>query len=189
MAAKLEAIRALPARDEPLGWWLGDVAVSLRKHGHRDAAHKVLDEAIAWWYQTRHDTKHLRADLAWALYQAARWNDAQRLYEELAEEYPEDTGYLAALGQLAARRGDREEALRISEGLRSVEYPLREWRATRMRASIAAVLGDREEAMTLLQQVIDRIVPGSYWVGLHRDIDFESLRDYPPFREFLRPKG
>jgi tRNA A-37 threonylcarbamoyl transferase component Bud32/tetratricopeptide (TPR) repeat protein/TolB-like protein len=190
VAATLEAIRALPARDEPLGWSLVEVAVSLRTHGHRDAAHEVLDASIASLSQARsHDTEHLRGVLAWALYQAARWNDAQRLYEELAEGYPEHTRYLAALGQLAARRGDREEALRISEGLRSVEYPLREWRATRMRASIKAVLGDREEAMTLLQQVIDQIVPGTYWVGLHRDIDFESLRDYAPFQEFLRPKG
>jgi lipopolysaccharide biosynthesis regulator YciM len=37
-----------------------------------------------------------------------------RLYEELAEEDPENTDYLAALGRLAARRGDRDQALRIS---------------------------------------------------------------------------
>ncbi len=28
-----------------------------------------------------------------------------------------------------------------------------------------------------------------YGLWLHRDIDFESLRDYPPFQELLRPKG
>jgi hypothetical protein len=28
-----------------------------------------------------------------------------------------------------------------------------------------------------------------YSVWVHRDIDFESLRDYPPFQELMRPKG
>jgi Flp pilus assembly protein TadD len=52
------------------------------------------------------------------LYQAERWDDAQRVYQDLADEYPENTDYVAALGLLAARRGDREVASRISEELR-----------------------------------------------------------------------
>ncbi len=55
------------------------------------------------------------------------------------------------------------------------------------RARIAAVLEDRDDAMDLLRRAIDQGVYDAY--GLHRDIDFESLRDYPPFQELLRPKG
>ncbi|UCG86190.1 MAG: hypothetical protein JSW71_20160 [Gemmatimonadota bacterium] len=47
---------------------------------------------------------------------------------------------------------------------------------------------DREEAVTLLQQVYNQVGWGS-WTWLHHDIDYESLRDYPPFRQFIRPKG
>ncbi len=43
--------------------------------------------------------------------------------------------------------------------------------------------------MTLLQQAIDKAANYGFGVWLHRDMDFESLRDYPPFQEFTRPKG
>jgi tetratricopeptide (TPR) repeat protein len=198
VAANLEAMRSLPSR-EALGWWLGRVAVSLRNHGHRDAAHEVFDESIAWYRARPQDTEEPRAELAWVLYQAERWGDALGLYEELAEEYPEFTAssripccsaapYLAALGKLAARRGDREEAVRISEKLRSLRYPpLETLSHTLERAKIAALLGDREEAMTFIRAWDQGGLGGRWW--LHHDIDFESLRDYPPFRELMRPKG
>jgi tetratricopeptide (TPR) repeat protein len=191
VTARVAAIRALRPRE---GWpnVMKDVADELRAHGHREAAHKVLDESIAWYQSRPHDTEESRAALALTLYRAERWGDALRLYEELAEEYPENTTYLAGLGKLAARRGDREEALRISDELRglstssvqSAYVPLR-------RARIAALLGDRDEAMTLLRLAIDEgATPFSgHGTWLHRDIDFESLREYPPFQEFLRPKG
>jgi tRNA A-37 threonylcarbamoyl transferase component Bud32/tetratricopeptide (TPR) repeat protein len=189
VAATLEAMRSLPSREALgwLGWHLGEVAVVLRTHGHRDAAHEFFDESIAWYQSRPQDTEESRWDLAWVLYQAERWGEAQRLYEELAEEYPENTTYLAALGKLAARRGDREDAVRISEELRSLGGTPQDtlWE-TLERAKIAAVLGDREEAMTL-SQALDQRMADPWW--LHGDIDFESLHDYPPFQEFLRPKG
>ena len=42
---------------------------------------------------------------------------------------------------------------------------------------------------TGLPHVIDQTVPAGYWVYLHQDINFESLHDYPPFQEFLKPRG
>jgi len=57
------------------------------------------------------------------------------------------------------------------------------------RARIAALLGDREEAVTLLRQAIEQGVNWGHGVWVHRDIDLESLHDYPPFQELLRPKG
>jgi tetratricopeptide (TPR) repeat protein/TolB-like protein len=188
VAANLEAMRSLLPLREILGGWVGSVALELRAHGYRDAAREVFDEAIAWYQSRPHDTEELRAELALWLYWAERWSDALRLYEELAEEYPENTTYLAGLGWLAARRGDREEALRISEELRSFRHPSLERDHTLERARIASLLGDREEAMTLLQRAIDQVKFG-HGVWWHRDPDFESLRDYPPFQEFLRPKG
>jgi hypothetical protein len=43
--------------------------------------------------------------------------------------------------------------------------------------------------MTLLREVFDRNPPQDYYLWLHRNIDFEPLRDYAPFQEFMRPKG
>ena len=51
-------------------------------------------------------------------------------------------------------------------------------------ARIKTLLGDREGAVSLLRDWI-----GGQGFDLHTAIDFESLRDYPPFREFVRPKG
>jgi tetratricopeptide (TPR) repeat protein len=199
VAANLEAMRSVPSQ-ERLGWYLGYVALYLRTHGYRDAAHVLFDESIAWYESRSRDTEELRAELALWLYRAERWGDALRLYEELAEEdqwggwcvglgLAENTTHLARLGRLAARRGDREEALRISEELQSSRHPHLEQDHTLERARIAALLGDREEAMTLLQQAFEQGVNWGHQGWLHRDIDFESLRDYPPFQEFLRPKG
>jgi hypothetical protein len=55
------------------------------------------------------------------------------------------------------------------------------------RAEIAALLGDREQAVTLLYQSFDQGQP--YGTDLHLDIDFESLHHYAPFQELIRPKG
>jgi tetratricopeptide (TPR) repeat protein len=184
IAAIVETRRSLPSR-ETLSWWFDGVAAQARRHGHRDAAQEVLSEEIAWYRSRSLDTEESRAGLAQLLHSAARWDDAMRLYEELAEEDPENTDYLAALGRLAARRGDRDQALRISEELRA------SWDSDPLlqRARIAALLGDPEQAMTLLQQSFDLGAAWGRWPVLHSDIDFESLRDDSTFQEFLRPKG
>ncbi len=55
------------------------------------------------------------------------------------------------------------------------------------RTCIAAVLGDRDEAVSLLQRAFAEGY--RYGIAVHREIDFESLRGYPPFSELLKPKG
>ncbi len=182
VAAMVEARRSLPSQ-QGLGYDLAVVAEQLRAHGHRNAAHQLFEESIGWYRSQPQNTDESRAALAGTMYQAERWDDALRLYQELVQEYRENAGYLARIGVLAARRGHRDEASRISEQLRLAEGPDVWSRRTLWRARIAAVLGDSEEVMNLLLQ------GGVHPFWLHDDIDFESLRDYPPFRELMRPKG
>ena len=47
---------------------------------------------------------------------------------------------------------------------------------------IAVALGDRERAMALLRERGHKI-----WT--HKQYQLEPLWDYPPFQEFIRPKG
>jgi tetratricopeptide (TPR) repeat protein len=183
-----ERMRSLPFR-EWLAVWLILVADELRVHDHRDAVRELASESIAWFEQRPLDTEESRAGLAGLLYRAERWEDALPLYEELAEEYPENTWYLAGLGRLAARLGHRDVALSIGEELRSARHTLMEGYRTLARARIAAVLGDRQQAMTLLQQSSDWGAQWDRWPLLHSDMDFESLHDYPPFKELVKPKG
>ena len=41
--------------------------------------------------------------------------------------------------------------------------------------------------MTLMRKAFDQDLIGRMY--LHIDPDFESLRDFPPYQELLRPKG
>jgi tetratricopeptide (TPR) repeat protein len=180
---RLDDIRAREAEirqwNQPAGWrWLFDAGRELRAHGHHAAARELVDEAVAGFESVTVDTEQSRRERLHMLYFAERWDDAQQLCEEGAQAFPEDEGALVCLARLAARRGDREAAMRGSAEF----HPLN-------RARIAALPGDREEAMTFLRQAIDRGFFAGYALALHSDIDFDSLRDYPPFQELMRPKG
>jgi predicted Zn-dependent protease len=127
--------------------------------------------------------------LAQFLYAAERWEEARELFEELAAEHPDDVDYRGYLGALAARRGDRPDALAVSAWLERNEHPYWAGGSTYSRARIAALLGEREQAVELLR---DALAEGAWlFFGLlaHTDMDLEPLRDYPPFQEFMRPKG
>ncbi len=140
------------------------------------------------WFQTQPPERELvRSGLAHALYLLERWEDAQTLYDGLAGEFPENVSYLGSIGRIAARLGDRDHALRVSEELASLDVPYMRGTNTRERARIFAILEDEAEAVRLLRQALGEGV--QYGVWFHRDIDFESLHDYPPFQELLRPKG
>jgi len=195
VAAALDTIRSQPSQRIEL---LLQIAEELRVHGHRDEAREVFDEVIAWLRSRPDETVEARARLAWVSYDAERWDDAQRLFEELAQEDSANTRYLdwvglnnsyvGWLGLLAARRGDRAEAERISEELRSTGGLFNKDN-TGFRARIAALLGERDEAVRLLQQNFDMGPPPDRYLVVHRSIDFEYLQDDPAFQEFLRPKG
>jgi hypothetical protein len=57
---------------------------------------------------------------------------------------------------------------------------------TRWRAAIAAALGDRIGAVQLLQQAYQEGMQLGYLH--HRDPEWESLRDYRAYQEFLTPE-
>jgi tetratricopeptide (TPR) repeat protein len=164
-------------------------ANDLRGHGYLAAERQVLERAVRWFEGrvTEHpESAALRYDYGRTLYLARHWDEAQHVIENLLQEFPHNIDYLGQLGVLAARRGDRAEALKISEQVGRVDQPysfgLPQW----WQARIAAVLDERDRAVTLLQEaraqghVDDWHTPA---------IDFESLRNYPPFQGFMRPKG
>jgi tetratricopeptide (TPR) repeat protein len=167
-----------------------EAAQELRAHGHQEAYKEVAARAVDW-YQDRFSEKEVtekkQYDLAHALYIAEQWEQCQALIEELASEKPDNIDYKGYLGTLAARSGDRERALRISTELMNIDSPYLFGNHTYWRASIASLLGEREQAVALLR---DAFAQGrDYGVYLHRDMDLEPLRDYSPFQELLRPKG
>jgi predicted Zn-dependent protease len=73
-------------------------------------------------------------------------------FEKLAAERPDSPEYLGYLGALAARRGDRPEAKRVSDSLASMKVPYLRGAHTYWRARIAATLGEPERAVALLRK-------------------------------------
>jgi len=178
-------------------------AAELRAHGHAATADTVLARARRWLAArppAEAASAAHRSHVALVAYAAGRLDDARREFEGLLGEGPtgrsaslhfvnEGLGsmdYLGYLGAIAARQGDREQALRVERRLAGAERPYFFGRHTIWRARIHALLGERELATTLVREALSRGYPHAD--ELHTDIDFESLRDYPPFQELLRPK-
>ncbi len=110
------------------------------------------------------------------------------LFDELAAEAPDDVNYLGWRGVSLARRGESDAARQVDQQLSVVDQAYINGRHTGWRARIAAVLGDRDGAVRLLEQANSEGVLLARSI-LHLDEDFELVRDYPPFRELFRPKG
>jgi serine/threonine protein kinase/tetratricopeptide (TPR) repeat protein/ribosomal protein L40E len=166
-----------------------EAAQELRAHGFLNEAQEIANRAAEWHKNRALDDAEsdvYRSDLAFSLYIAGQWEKANALFKELAEKNPDNVEYKGFLGRLAARGGDRKAALKISEELQQIKRPYLFGYHTYCRACIASLLGEREQAVELLSEAFAQGY--AHGVYLHRDIDLEALREYPPFQELLWPK-
>jgi hypothetical protein len=189
-----------------MGSWVpGDVfAVAvreLRAHGYRQESLAIAERLVDWstgFGQTEDLSIQHRDSVASALYLAERWSEAEEIYRTLGSDEVNRVDnwddlfrmeFRGMLGVTAARNGNRAAALKISDELARVEgYPL--GRHTRFRASIAAILGEKQQALDLLRQAIAQgRTLHNPWGGIHDNPDFEALWDDPEFKELMRPKG
>jgi tetratricopeptide (TPR) repeat protein len=195
---KIEEVRKLidesPTLTKPStagtpGGTMRAAGVELRAHGYADAATASFDQAIEW-YRSRPAEELdslFRYGYGLTLYYARRWEEAKSIFEEFAKKSPDNIEYQRYLGCIVARQGDREKALKTSEWLRDLKQPYLRGEHTYCRACIAAILGEKDQALTLLKDsFLQGYTPG---LNLHTDFEFESLWDYPPFQELLKPKG
>jgi len=167
-----------------------EAAAELRAHGMKDPSRAYAQKAVQWYRDKAAGGAASGAslnDLAEALYAAERWEEAWTIFNKLGAKNPENPDYLGRLGTLAARLGDRTEALRISEKLKAIDRPFLFGSPPFFRACIASILGERGQAISLLREAFAQGLP--YSVFIDRDMDFEPLWDYAPFKELLRPKS
>jgi tetratricopeptide (TPR) repeat protein len=165
-------------------------AAELRVHGNHEASLRLANLAVSWCEAHPDSTRPsggwigLHAD---ALRYAERWQEAADLLRPVVQDGSNEPAVIGVLGGLAGRLGDREGAMEASEALRRLDEPhLFGWHTYR-RACIAAVLGERKDALDLLRRSIAE--GDGYGSHLHIEIDLESLWDYPEFIELVRPKG
>jgi serine/threonine protein kinase len=169
-------------------------ARELHLRGYQEAFRDIAGRAVEWYRGRaagKEASEEQRSELAVALYVSEQWEEAGALIEKLRSEKPDNIDYLGYGGALAARRGDKEEALRISEELKRIDRPYTFGAQTYWRARIAALLGMKEEAVELLRQ---SFAQGNYYmddkgVFIIQEADLGPLRDYAPFKELMKPKG
>jgi tetratricopeptide (TPR) repeat protein len=175
-----------------------EAALELRAHGHTEAAQQLFTRSLEAYLVLPSEEQATRlVGLATAYNLAGRWAEAEQVLRSYAAERPANLAEWPSispmlevhgqLGTLAARQGKRAEAERISAMLEALERPYVFGEHTYWRARIAALLGERDEALALLRAAYAQGF--KWWLPLHSEPDFESLRDHPAFRELLRPKG
>lgn len=161
-------------------------ALEFKAHGYGDAYRNAIDRAVNW-FQDRPPDQESPYNLARSLYYAERFEEAHAIFDSLMTADTEDVNQIGILGTTAAYLGRRDEALEIDRRLENTEFPYVEGVDTYWIAKIAAVLGDAERAVQLLHRGLREGLQYGLW--MHRDPEYESLRDYPPFKELVRPKG
>jgi tetratricopeptide (TPR) repeat protein len=169
------------------GMMLG-IAAELCTHGHSEAARILARRAVAWHrdHPPPKGNEKQRRVLGRTLQVAEMWDEAQALYAQAAREVPDDLEYQAALGRLAARRGDRATARRVSDRLGRLERPYLLGRHTFLRAGIAAHLGEKDRAVELLRSALAQGI--WYDIDLHNDLGLQPLHGYPPYEALVKPK-
>jgi predicted Zn-dependent protease len=164
-------------------------AEELRAHGYRRESIELAQQSAAWYRNRPAEFQAApanRLSLAQSLYVAEEWAAAREIVSALVREAPANVAYTALAGAVAARAGDRGAAEKFAAALAnaaSVPGGVIELR----RAQLAALLGERDQAVSLLRDAFARGLSMS--TGLHRHMDLESLRGFAPFDELMKPKG
>jgi hypothetical protein len=170
------------------GWVHYQVATELMAHGH-DAAGRIAAERGAEWFRSRSAEEAARPEhrlvQAQTLELLGRLGEAVVLFGALASEDPSNVDFRGGLGVVAARIGDEVEALAVDEWLAGLPAHNSLGLPTLYRARIAAVLGHREQALSLLEALPYAAHPVDP-IFFHTDAALQGLRDHPRFAALVR---
>ncbi len=192
---RLDEIAALieDARDwdEGVFWDNGDFlrSTSLELGAHRyDAEARQYAEMAVEWYRANLVQSEFDIDatygLARSLYSAEQFEEAETLFATLAVAEPDSIGFLGYAAAAAARMGNPVRAQILSDSLTTMQRDFLFGHVPYWRGRIAAVLGQRDVAMDYLREAND-MGRRMTW-ATHADVDLKLLRDYEPFRGFIR---
>jgi hypothetical protein len=176
------------------GWLAGQELIA---HGYQEAGRRVLEGTLPLYRRLRGSSGYASWNEVWVLGWLGRLDEARRLGLAAlphVKSGADSLAYLGALGSLAARQNRRAEAKRYDRMLVGIDRrPLLGGAVPFFRAQIAAALGSPDVVVRLLEEARSREGYGAYsmpstYGSVHRWPDFVSLRGYPPFEQFLRPR-
>jgi len=159
----------------------------LAAHGHADAGRQIAAELVAWLrQQPRNDENDFF--IAQALCAAGDPASAYPIVRQLLIAQSDDVGYLTLAGVIAAIMGNHSDADSRSSALRGLRQPYLRGAHIFGQAAIAAQLGDKSGAVSLLREAIRQGVPaGGY--GSDANWFFLPLHGYAPYEELVKPQG
>ena len=179
-------MRTFPDEGYQLGNLLHVLGMALWAQGDTLRSNQLVDEAIAWFHHLPADVAErslVRRQLAVALLNRNRCDEARPMLERLVAEQPREFRAQHALGVCVAQRGERERAEAIID-LLVANADSASWNYM-WAAGIAAVLGDKERAVRFLQELKNR----GRQVILRRFVhkDFDGMAGYAPFLAVTEP--
>ena len=180
---------ATKAEGATAGLTMRFAAEELRAHGHRVESLALAQRAVTWYRNRPAEFLAAAANrfaLAQRLYAAEAWSESAAIATALLRAQKGNAVFAALSGAAAARRGDHAAARVQVAAL--AQLPSEPGGIVELRrAQLTALLGQNEQAVELLRDAFGRGLSMS--AGLHRQIDFESLRGFAPFDELMKPKG
>jgi tRNA A-37 threonylcarbamoyl transferase component Bud32/TolB-like protein/tetratricopeptide (TPR) repeat protein len=175
-------------------WSTGDIlcrsALELRAHGQEATARSLLQRSVAWFQSAPPSEAAVTATLfglAQAYYSAGELDSARVLAERLSRTYPDSVSYAGLLGVVLATGGSTESAQRIDRRLQQFRQPYLYGSPELWRARMAAIQGEQDAALSLVREALQQ--GRAFDLNLHAFSEFAAMREYPPFRELLRPQG
>jgi serine/threonine-protein kinase len=183
-----------PSADLP-GDLLRKIGLELQAHGDSAHSRPMFEMALAWFRSpaarraiviSGRDSASMDIELQNGVAEVqgllGDWRGAQATADSLLARVPNDPIAAAVHGLAAAHLGNRVEAERTIAALGPKDC--------RHKARIYAVLGDTLHLMQTLRGMM-AIECSDYgtFMNIHRERDFNAFRSYPPFVEFVRPKG
>jgi tetratricopeptide (TPR) repeat protein len=169
-----------------------EIAVAeLRAHGYRDASLEVAQRMLDWLEaRSRGEVGQEEEEVSWpwylnwraiCLFRLERYEEAIPVLEEIGrDDRPEDFQGVSLADYISVLLGDHERGRALLE-----RHPRHGY-----APGINAVLGEREEAMRLLRERFQEAMQRGNWMyWWHKAQALDSLRGYPPFERFLRPRG
>jgi hypothetical protein len=167
----------------------------LRWHGYAGAADTLGARLLAWLDDrpaAEAGTDRGRHDRAVVLMATRHWAELLALTDSMALGDPGNVEVMRLRGVALAMQGKRAEAAAIERALERDTRPIRPadrcgfapvCRRT-ARAYIAAALGDRARAVSLIDGWVFRNDTAA-----HFDLLGELLKDYAPFQDLTKPAG
>jgi tetratricopeptide (TPR) repeat protein/TolB-like protein len=161
--------------------------LELLAHGDSARAMALLRESLELARQLPPESLAHRWFLMRATYLVGDHDEAHRLLLPLIREQPGMMVLRGMAGALAARAGDVAGARAADEWLATLDRPYMHGQNTYLRARIAALLGEHDDAVRLLRESWREGYPTHRMA--HADADLRGLHAHARFREFMRPGG